>query len=123
MCLFDVLKSLKLIPQVMFMKKSMIVVLAGAMVCLSLGCAKYTHTARDADRWDNDYAMCVTKADYQVDFNPYTTDTAHPYDTRLMTYGDRYWGLIRSCMEDKGYTYEEEETWMDSLKQAVQCEK
>ncbi len=104
------------------MKRSIVLILAGAMVCLASGCAKYTHPDRAADRWDNDYAMCVTKADYQVDFHPYTTDAAHPYDSRLMTYSDRYWGMIRSCMESKGYVYKEEKTWFDSMKQAVQYE-
>ncbi len=113
-------KGLNQIPQVMFMKKIIVVLLVGAMVSLVSGCATYTHQSRDADRWDNDYAMCVTKADYQVDFHPYTTDVAHLDDTKLMTYSDRYWGIIRGCMEAKGYVYEEETTWFDTMKKAVQ---
>ncbi len=102
------------------MKKRILLVMAGAIVCLSMGCAKYTHPTYESDRVDNDYAMCVTKADYQVDFHPYSTDAAHPYESKLMTYSDRYWGIIRTCMESKGYTYQEEETWLDSFKKSVQ---
>ena len=46
----------------MFMKKRILLVMAGAIVCLSMGCAKYTHPTYESDRVDNDYAMCVTQS-------------------------------------------------------------
>lgn len=74
-----------------------------------LSCSpRYSHPERPESLWKVDYDMCVIEADYAVVFHHYSTTASRPMVTSYEFYSPRYREAIEACMEDKGYTYEDD---------------
>ena len=95
----------------MNIRLSFICVIGAAIIGLLAagGCApQYSHVAKPESLWETDYHMCLVEAEYAVVFHHYSTTPAYPQTSEYRKYSPRYRDFIRSCMEAKGYLYEDD---------------
>lgn len=94
------------------MKSSLrIVTVCGVLLVVlgAWGCSpRYSHPQKSEYLWEIDYNMCVVQADYAVQNHPYSTTASRPYVTRFEQFSPRYREFIQQCMEDKGYSFEDD---------------
>lgn len=90
------------------MKRFLLVVLVLAVPVVSGCCAQYSNPERAEDLWRADYALCENEADYMVEYHGNQPELGRPGTTDILDYGPRFKARIRQCMEEKGYTYEDD---------------